>query len=354
MQQFGAGFKLPLPTAGRSWHIGILAPQQALGWTITGPLEMLASATVWDNYLGAEDPSSKRLHLSVIGMDSNPVLCYGGARLIPDATLDDAHVIPDVLIVPSLFREASQFGRAGWALPWEPFLDYMRVAYRRGAAIGAISNGVALLAETGLLDGGDAVTHWAIHESLTKRHPGVRFHERPQLLFSSGERRIATTAAGAAWQQLVLHVVQATLGGCRAIELARLFALAGFQGMFVPVTDHGDSRILCAQRTLAVHYEDQNVLSRAIAASGLSRRTFERRFRLATGFSPLVYLKEIRVQNARSMLEATDLSITDIAENVGYTDLPYFRRLFHKALQLTPTRYRHLHGLRHLHGSFPA
>ncbi|MGE0806939.1 MAG: GlxA family transcriptional regulator [Burkholderiaceae bacterium] len=339
---------LKIPALGaRACHVGILAPQQALGWTITGPLEMLTSGTVWDDYLGAAG-AAPPLQLSIIGSSRDPVLCYGGARLLPDAALDEGRRMPDVLIVPSLFRDAAQFGRPGWVRPWAAFVDYLRLAYEQGSAIGAISNGVALLAETGLLDGGEAVTHWAIRDTLSKRHPKVQFHRDRPLVFSGPDCRMATTSAGAAWQQLMLHIVRATLGGCRATELARLFGLAASRGIFVPVTDHGDARILAAQRMIATRYGQTDILSAALQHSQLSRRTFERRFRAATGLSPLAYLQEIRIQNARFMLEATDLSVTDIAEQVGYTDLPYFRQLFQKSLQVSPTRYRDEHGLQHM------
>src|SRR5690606_32524006 len=125
----------------------------------------------------------------------------------------------------------------------------------------------------------------------------------------------------------------------------RLFGMQSAEGAFVPVTHHGDVRILRAQKFIASSYETPDALLGAAEKAQLPRRTFERRFRLATGLSPLAYLQEVRIQNARSLLESTDWSVHDIAENVGYTDVPHFRTLFQRRSHLTPSRYRVVHSL---------
>ena len=74
--------------------------------------------------------------------------------------------------------------------------------------------------------------------------------------------------------------------------------------------------------------------------SGLSRRSFDRRFRAATGYSPREYLHSLRVEEAKQMLEASQLSSEEISEAVGYADPRAFQRLFRKLTGLTPSSYR--------------
>ena len=72
----------------------------------------------------------------------------------------------------------------------------------------------------------------------------------------------------------------------------------------------------------------------------MSRRTFERRFKAATGDTPLFYLQRIRVEAAKRMLENGGLSFDEITYQVGYEDSSSFRKVFSKQTGLQPSAYR--------------
>jgi transcriptional regulator GlxA family with amidase domain len=78
-------------------------------------------------------------------------------------------------------------------------------------------------------------------------------------------------------------------------------------------------------------------LARAVAVSD---RTLMRRFRAATGQTPLGYLQAVRLQAARALLEAGDMPVGSIAGEVGYRDASSFSRLFKQSLGLSPASYR--------------
>jgi transcriptional regulator GlxA family with amidase domain len=86
--------------------------------------------------------------------------------------------------------------------------------------------------------------------------------------------------------------------------------------------------------------------------SGLSERTFIRRFVKSTGLSPLEYVHALRLEEAKQILETEELSIEAIAEQVGYEDTSFFGRLFRRKVGLTPAQYRLRFGFlrRALHG----
>ncbi len=332
-------------------HVAILVPEHALGWTVMGPADMLNSAgTLWQSLQG-EHGGAKRFAVSIVGRSHHPVACFQGTRLVPQVLLDDPSYRPDVILVPALFEESLRFGRSGWSTPWRPFVEWIRAGHERGALVCAISTGAALLAETRLLDGRKATTHWAMVEAMAANYAQIEFVRNPGLQSAGFGSRLMTTAAGTAWQSLVLLLVSRYLGAQQAVELARLFSAqlpsldGGSYGGFVPVTDHADAQVLRAQRVIATDYRDLDVLTEASQSAGLPRRTFERRFRAATGFSPLVYLHEIRIQHARTLLESTTRSIDDIAQLVGYGDVPHFRSLFFRKSGLTPSRYREKFGM---------
>lgn len=72
----------------------------------------------------------------------------------------------------------------------------------------------------------------------------------------------------------------------------------------------------------------------------MSPRNFKRRFRAATGDTPVGYLQRYRIETAKRLLERTGLGIEEVAAEVGYQDPSFFRRLFKKHTQLTPRQYR--------------
>jgi len=72
----------------------------------------------------------------------------------------------------------------------------------------------------------------------------------------------------------------------------------------------------------------------------VSYRTLHRRFQAATGMAPLAYLQDLRVEMAKELLESTRLSLEQVVERTGYTDVSAFRRLFARRVGLAPALYR--------------
>lgn len=77
----------------------------------------------------------------------------------------------------------------------------------------------------------------------------------------------------------------------------------------------------------------------------MSRSNLMRVFRKATGQTPIEYLVRLRIQKAMELLSNTDLSITEIAMEIGFSDSNYFTRQFRKAAEETPSAYRKKHGI---------
>jgi transcriptional regulator GlxA family with amidase domain len=74
--------------------------------------------------------------------------------------------------------------------------------------------------------------------------------------------------------------------------------------------------------------------------ASLSASHFSARFRAATGFSVLEYLKRLRMARARQLLIVTEDSIADIAATVGYPDSFYFSRQFSAVNHTSPSEFR--------------
>ena len=76
------------------------------------------------------------------------------------------------------------------------------------------------------------------------------------------------------------------------------------------------------------------------ALVGFSESHFMRYFKETIGTSFIDYLKEYRLTMAARLLHASDSSILDISEEVGFENLSYFNRAFKKRYHVTPSQYR--------------
>lgn len=120
-------------------------------------------------------------------------------------------------------------------------------------------------------------------------------------------------------------------------------------------TGHDDAAVLLAQQWLICHSEKSTSLGTLAQIAGLEPRTLNRRFKNATGNTPLEYLRNLRIGKARTMLETTTKSFDTITFEVGYGDVSSFRRLFIKTTGLSPSSYRkrfEIHWIRKLIVSF--
>ncbi|MCI0599537.1 MAG: helix-turn-helix domain-containing protein [Beijerinckiaceae bacterium] len=104
--------------------------------------------------------------------------------------------------------------------------------------------------------------------------------------------------------------------------------------------DHKDAAILRCQHWLAKYYERPKIAAEIARFSGLPKRSFDRRFRAATGYSPLAYIQALRIEEAKQLLEICANSIEAMARDAGYVDTTSFRRLFRRLAGMTPGNYR--------------
>ncbi len=212
-----------------------------------------------------------------------------------------------------------------------------------GSVVGSVCSGAYLLAHAGLLDGRIATTHWCHAADLAARFPGVRL-DVDRLVVDDGD--IITSGAVMAWIDLGLRLVERLLGPAVTVATARYMLLdaAGREQRhyagFAPRLNHGDASVLRVQHWLRASDARDVTVAAMAARAGLEPRTFERRFRKATGLAPTAYRQALRVARARELLETSALPIAQIAWEVGYGDEAAFRKVFRRAVGLSPGAYR--------------
>ena len=229
--------------------------------------------------------------------------------------------------------------------PLDPaVLASLRRAHARGARMISICVGAFALAQAGILDGRPATTHWQFAAQLAEQYPAVDI--RPDVLYVD-DGDVLTSAGVSSGLDLCLHVVRKDLGVDTARRVAQVLVAAphreGNQAQFIPrpvdVTGTGPIAALCA--SIKDNPQHETTLDDMAARCSMSARTFTRRFRDTTGTTPLQWVLSQRMDSARRMLEATDLSVDDIAERCGFGTTLNLRTHFRRRLDTTPTAYRH-------------
>ncbi|WP_069160392.1 GlxA family transcriptional regulator [Nocardia altamirensis] len=232
----------------------------------------------------------------------------------------------------------------GWTPVEAPLSDPVHrallQAHAHGARLVTICSGVFALARTGLLDGRSATTHWLRAAQLQREFPHIRV--QPDRLFvDHGD--VATSAGAGAGIDLCLHLVRVDHGAAHAALIARHMVMPphrdGGQVQYAPPppsTDALDGLLEWADARL----DTPLTVTDLAAHLNISPRTLARRFADELGTSPGAWLLRRRVDEARTLLEETDLPVEAIATRVGLTSAVNLRRRFRARVGTTPGAYR--------------
>jgi transcriptional regulator GlxA family with amidase domain len=281
------------------------------------------------------------LDVKIVAADPTPFRCIGNVLIEPDASIDDDGTY-DVVIVCDMYTPITTAPRGRFARE----AAWIRRLHAGGALVSSVCTGSLLLAEAGLLDGRTSAGHWAYADLYGAEYPQVAFDASAILVTASEADGVITAGGVTAWQDLALHVIARLCGPEHAVRTAKVHLLTGHQDGQLPYAamikreDPNDAAIVRVQAWIADNYASDNPVAAMAERSGLQPRTFGRRFRAATGRRPIEYVHEIRIDEARRILESSSLGVDEVGYSVGYQDPTFFRRLFKRMTGLTPAAYR--------------
>jgi transcriptional regulator GlxA family with amidase domain len=331
-----------VPESPRLTRIRIVATPDSTASPISGLFEALRSVggltAPEDKLAGERNP----FDVEIVAESAGVIESASGIAITVHRSVEEVSRA-DVVIVPSMAFTQDEEWTPG---RYPKLVHWLRKMYDGGATICSACTGANLTAETGLFDGHEATIHWMSENRFRRRHPDIRLRPDEALVISGDGERLISSGAATAWHDLALYLIARHVGPATAQAAARFLlwewhrdGQAPFQ-VFDPPTDHGDAAILAAQRAIAENFAVAAPVDEMVRWSGLAPRTFKRRFKLATGHTPIAYVQRIRVERAKRLLETSDEGIEEISWTVGYEDPASFRRLFKRLTGLTPGAYR--------------
>ena len=325
--------------------VAILAMPQAGASVIYGMYDLFRSAGRDWQLIVEGTPGDGVLHPVVVSADGAAIAVVNGVQVVPEASFDDIP-IPDIVCVPEVAVHPHEplIGR------FDAEVDWLRRCHAQGAILASACSGALLFAEAGLLDGQEATTHWAFCDALSERFPTIRMRPRSALIASGEGQRLVMAGGGTSWADLTLYLIARAAGVEVAMQVARVNVMdwhtVGQQpyAQLARTRQVEDAAIARCQVWLGEHYNEPAPVAAMVRLSGLAERTFKRRFEHATGLSPLEYVHNLRLEEAKHMLETGGEPIEAVANAVGYEDAGFFGRLFKRKVNLTPAQYRRRFG----------
>ncbi|EPZ6036741.1 GlxA family transcriptional regulator [Pseudomonas aeruginosa] len=282
-----------------------------------------------------EHAGGPRYEISYCAAQPGKLRCDQGLTVeVPDGMVPMTRA--DIVIVPA------------WSDPEvsapAQLIDGLRQTHARGALIVGLCLGAFVLGDAGLLDGREATTHWVAREVFARRFPASHF--RPDVLYVEDDK-VITSAGTVAAIDCCLHLLRQHHGANVANRIARLLVTPphrqGGQAQYIeqPVPQlPSESRLPEVLAWARQHLQEALSLDALAEVAHMSRRTFIRRFREATGTTFIKWRNAERVARAQQLLETTDMPIECVASQVGFGTTLSLRQQFAAQLGTTPSDYR--------------
>jgi transcriptional regulator GlxA family with amidase domain len=323
-----------------SKKVSILVLEGCTPWAPVSAMEILNKAGEIHQEIAKTPTPYFRTEL--VGVKSKMVRSTPSFKIDCDTTLDQVKET-DLLIIPAMeFDVKEKIQQNKSALP------HILRLYHQGTEVASLCTGAFLLAATGLLHHKSATTHWYSAAQFRSMFPDIRLEDQKIIIDEGG---IYTSGGASSSMHLGLYITEKYCGKETANMATRMLLLdtndasQARYSMFIPQKLHSDEAIRHAQRIIEEDQEEKYSVQTLADSVHLSRRSFIRRFKSATGNTPVEYLQRMNVEKAKRLLEKSKSTVEEIIYSLGYNDIHSFRKLFVRYTDLTPKEYRVRYGL---------
>ena len=222
-------------------------------------------------------------------------------------------------------------------------VEWLQHQYKNGAAVASLCTGAFLLAATGLLAKKQCTTHWWAAPALKKMFPEIKLVTERII---TDEKGLYTSGGSISSFNLLLHLIEkyydrATALSCaRALEIDIDRTIQSQFAIFSGQKDHTDEEVKQLQEFIEENISEKLSIESLANKFGLSKRNLERRFKKATGNTPVEYIQRVKVEAAKRTLESSRKTVNDVMYGVGYADVKAFRTIFKKYTGISPIEYK--------------
>ena len=313
--------------------ISIIVPETGIMEAIADPRYMFTAA----NEFLASEGKKPLFNVQLVGLKKQVKLMNDLVTVHPDKTIEEVKKT-DLIFIPAISGDIKTALEKN-----KKYIPWIVEQHRKGAEVASLCIGAFLLAATGLLDGKKCSTHWLSANEFRTMFPKVDLVDGSII---SEENGIYSSGGANSYWSLLLYILEKYTSRETAILASKFFAVdidrdsqSKFM-MFKGQRNHKDESIKKAQDYIEKNIDEKITIDELADMVSLGRRSFERRFKLATNNSVLEYIQRVKVEAAKRSLETSRKNINEVMYDVGYTDTKAFRDLFKKITGLTPIEYR--------------
>ncbi|UOA07031.1 GlxA family transcriptional regulator [Methylobacter sp. S3L5C] len=301
---------------------------------LTGPMEVFAFANVGLQRAGT--CSEPTYPMNVLAAKPGPITTSCGLQIIANTAYSDIHDGLDTLLIAGSPNVD--------CILCDPALQqWVRAMAPRVNRLASVCTGAFLLAESGLLDGLKATSHWDYCDRLSRDYPLITVE--PDRIFVR-EGSISTSGGITSGIDLALSMVEEDWGSELALLVARYLVVflkrPGGQSQFSAYLTSNANRpeLKDLQAWIMLHLADDLRVETLAERLSMSPRNFARFFLTETGMTPAKFVEMARIDAARHYLGSTKLSIEIVAGKSGFADPERMRRAFIRQLGVNPQSYR--------------
>jgi transcriptional regulator GlxA family with amidase domain len=299
---------------------------------VTGPAAVFAGASHMLRHGGYE--------IAVLSPQGGMVASNSGVTLSTRALAQFRAPSIDTLLVAGAEEAAL---RAVIALPAvHRALPKLAAKARR---FGSVCSGTFVLAALGLLGKKKVATHWEACAALAARYPDLSVD--PAALYVV-DGRVWTSAGVTTGIDMALARVEEDCGAEIANAVARRLVLyarrPGYQSQFSPLLDaqiKAESPFAGLIAWMQNHLDEALDVPSLAARTGLTERSFYRRFSAAVGSPPAQFVEMVRLEAARTLI-SEEMPLKAVAARVGLTPIR-LNRAFERHFGIAPRLFRDMH-----------
>lgn len=316
--------------------VAIAMPPQAQSLDVSGPLAVFREAT-------RQLPGEAGYEVRLVSTLTRKQIFLDGICVLADASIYDDFATDTLLVAGTpAYAQATEM---------PAFTQWLQRYTAHCRRYGSVCTGAFFLAAAGLLNGRQVTTHWQQAEELAQRYPLTTVHSDD--IFVQDEQ-LFTSAGVTAGIDLCLKLVEDDYGRELALSVARELVVflhrPGGQSQFsthlaAQMTD--DSKMRSMQKWILAHLDRSLSLPVLAEQANMSVRNFSRVFRQASGHTPADYVELARVDEARRLLDSSDLALQRIASRCGFTNVDLMRRAFIRRTGINPSEYRQRFSRQH-------